>query len=168
MNKRPLSATQRLMQKIASTAPGAWFLARAMHHMDRMVFKLSGGRTTMAGVMTGLPVVVLATKGAKSGLIRTIPLLCIEDEERPGTLAVVASNFGQSHNPAWYYNLKANPETTGSINGLVSSYAAHEAKDEEYERFWNYALDTYIGFPSYKVRAGQRHIPIMVMEPRSA
>lgn len=165
MRKKPLSASQRLMQKIASTAPGAWFLARAMHHLDRIVFRLSGGRTTMASVMTGLPVVVLATKGAKSGLIRTIPLLCIEDEDHPGTVAVVASNFGQLHNPAWYYNLKANPEVTGSINGQLRTYATREAKDAEYERFWNYALDTYIGFPSYKVRAGQRHIPIMVMEP---
>jgi deazaflavin-dependent oxidoreductase (nitroreductase family) len=165
MAKKQLSAAQRFIQKIASTRPGAWFLARTQHHLDRIVFKLSNGRTTMAGAMTGIPVVVLANKGAKSGLIRTIPLLCIEDEENPGVLVLIASNFGQGHNPAWYYNLMANPEATCTLDGLSHKYAAHEAQGEEYERYWGYALDTYIGFPDYKIRAGQRHIPIMAMTP---
>ena len=167
MSKKQLSGAQRFMQKIASSKPGAWFLARTQHHLDRIFFKLSSGRTTMAGMMTGLPVVVLANKGAKSGLIRTIPLLCIEDEDNPETLILIASNFGQAHNPAWYYNLLANPEATCTLNGLTHTYTAHEAQGEEYERCWTYALDTYMGFPHYKIRAGERHIPIMVMEPVS-
>ena len=168
MNKKPLTTTQRFMQKIAASKPGAWFMARTQHHLDRIIFKLSGGRTTLAGMLTGIPVVVLANKGAKSGLIRTIPLLCIIDEEQPSTLALVASNFGQLHNPAWYYNLKANPEATCTLDGISRSYIAREAKGEEYEKFWNCALDVYIGFPSYKLRAGDRHIPIMLMEPVSS
>lgn len=165
MNKKSLSPFHRFMHTIASSKAGAWFLARTQHHLDRAVFKLSGGRTTMAGVMTGIPIVVLATRGAKSGIIRTTPLLCIEDEDSPGRLAVVASNFGQLHNPAWYYNLKANPQVTGTLHGVASTYAVHEAVEQEYDKFWNYALDTYMGFPHYKVRAGQRHIPIMIMQP---
>ena len=167
MSKKQLSGLQRFMQKIASSKPGAWFLARTQHHLDRLFFKLSGGRTTMAGAMTGLPVVVLANKGAKSGLIRTIPLLCIEDEVNPDILILVASNFGQAHNPAWYYNLLANPEANCTLNGLTRTYIAHEAQDEQYTRYWSYALNTYMGFPHYKVRAGDRHIPIMVMTPIS-
>lgn len=165
MARKPLSTAQKIMQQLASTRPGAWFLARTQHHLDRMVFKLSNGRTTMAGFMIGLPVVTLANKGAKSGLIRIIPLLCIDDEDNPGTLALVASNFGQGHNPAWYYNLKANPEANCTLDGLTRTYRAREAEGEEYNRFWQYALDTYLGFPHYKVRAGERHIPIMIMEP---
>lgn len=164
-SKKPLSPAHRFMHKIASSKPGAWFLARTQHHLDRIFFKLSGGRTTMAGIMTGLSVVVLANKGAKSGLIRTIPLLCIDDEDNPGVLALVASNFGQSHNPAWYYNLKANPEANCTLNGLTRTYLAREAEGEEYQRFWNFALDTYMGFPHYKARVGDRHIPIFIMEP---
>lgn len=165
MPKKPLSPFQRFMQKIASSKPGAWFLARTQHHLDRIVFKLSGGRTTMAGVLTGLPVVILANKGAKSGLIRTIPLLCIEDEKNPDHLILIASNFGQSHNPAWYYNLRANPQANCTLDGVTRTYHAREAQGEDYERCWSYALDTYMGFPHYQIRAGQRHIPIMVMEP---
>lgn len=153
------------MQKIASSTPGAWFLARTQHHLDRVFFNLSGGRTTMAGAMTGLPVVIVASKGARSGIVRTIPLLCIDDEDYPGTLAVVASNFGQARNPAWYYNLKAHPEVDCTLHGEKLRYRGREAEGEEYQRFWQYALDTYIGFPQYKMRAGQRHIPIMILEP---
>ncbi len=165
MSKKQLSGFHKFMQTIASSKPGAWFLARTQHHLDRVFFKLSGGRTTMAGMLVGLPVVVLANKGAKSGLIRTIPLLCIEDEESPETLILIASNFGQTHNPAWYYNLLANPEASCTLNGLTQTYTAHEAKGAEYDRCWAYALDTYMGFPHYKIRAGARHIPIMVMKP---
>ena len=165
MTKRPLSRFQRLMQKIASSKPGAWVFARTQHHLDRLVFKLSGGRTTMAGVLTGLPVVMLANKGAKSGLIRTIPLLCIGDEENPDNLILVASNFGQRHHPAWYYNLRANPQANCTLYGITRTYRAREATGEDYERYWSHALDVYMGFPHYKIRAGQRHIPIVVMEP---
>lgn len=166
MDTPKISRLQRGMQKIASSKPGAWFLARFQHHLDRLVFKWSGGRTTMAGVLTGLPVVVLTTKGAKTGLPRTIPLLCIFDQQQTGTLALIASNFGQAHNPAWYHNLKANPEASCTLDGATRTYRAREIEGEEYERIWRYALATYLGFPHYKIRAGERHIPIMLMEPQ--
>jgi deazaflavin-dependent oxidoreductase (nitroreductase family) len=153
------------MQKIASSRPGAWFLARTQHHLDRLVFRLSAGRTTMAGVMTGLAVVVVETIGAKTGLTRTIPLLSIEDEEDPRRFAIVASNFGQTHHPAWYFNLRAHPRVRCSLDGNSAEYIAHEASGDEYQRFWNYALATYMGFPHYQRRVGSRHIPIFVMTP---
>ncbi len=165
MPPKTLSAFHRGMHKVASTSAGAWFLARTQHHLDRVVFTLSSGRTTMAGMMTGLSVVVLSAKGAKSGVIRAIPLLCIEDEAEPGAFAIVASNFGQSHNPAWYYNLKAHPQVSCTLRGQTQNYTATELEGEEYERYWGYALDTYMGFPHYKSRVGDRHIPIFVMKP---
>lgn len=167
MPPKKLSAFHRGMHQVASTSAGAWFLARTQHHLDRIVFKLSGGRTTMAGIITGLSVVVLSAKGAKSGVIRDIPLLCVEDEAEPGVFAIVASNFGQGHNPAWYYNLKANPQASCTLRGQIQDYMATELKGDEYQRYWGYALDTYMGFPHYKSRVGDRHIPIFVMKPLS-
>jgi len=168
MPPKKLSAFHRGMHQIASTSAGAWFMARTQHHLDRIVFKLSGGRTTMAGVLTGLSVVVLSAKGAKSGVIRDIPLLCIEDEAEPGIFAIVASNFGQGHNPAWYYNLKANPQTRCTLRGQSQDYVATELEGDEYQRYWGYALATYMGFPHYKSRVGDRHIPIFVVKAVSA
>jgi len=154
------------VKKFASTKPGAWFGAQVLHHCDRLFLKLPGRRRTLTGIISGLPVVTLTTTGAKSGLPRTVPLLCIRDPEAPKRFALVASNWGQRHYPAWYHNLKATPQASGNIQGEVVQYNAHEAEGDEYQRFWELAQATYPGFPNYKKRIGdQRHIPIMVMTP---
>jgi deazaflavin-dependent oxidoreductase (nitroreductase family) len=165
MNQRRFSFFHGFVQKIASSRPGAWFFARTLHYFDRIVFKVSGGRATMTSALAGLPVVLLTTTGAKSGLPRTLPLLCIRDERNPHIFALVASNLGQRHYPAWYINLKVNPRAIGSIRGQAETYVAHEASGEEYERFWQCAANTYIGYPLYKQRVGERRIPIMIMTP---
>lgn len=131
--------------------------------MDRTLLKLTIKRTTLTSVLSGLPVVVVTTVGAKSGVARTVPLACIRDERDPNSFALVASNWGQDHHPAWYFNLRACPRATCLISGRTGEYVAHEATGEEYERFWQRATDAYIGFPAYRQRAGNRHIPIMVM-----
>jgi F420H(2)-dependent quinone reductase len=90
MNKNRYSFFHAFVQTVASSRPGAWFYARSLHYFDRVFFKLSGGRATMTGALAGLPVVILTTTGAKSGLPRTLPLLCIRDERNPATFALVA------------------------------------------------------------------------------
>ncbi len=165
MTKQNYSTFHSFMQKIAASRPGAWYFARTLHHFDRVFLKLTNGRTTMTSLLAGLPVVILTTIGAKSGLPRTLPLLCISDEHNPDSFAVIASNYGQRHYPAWYFNLKANARATCSIRGQAGEYIAHEASSEEYERFWQRAMDIYIGYPLYKQRVGKRRIPIMVMTP---
>ena len=159
------SRFQRFIQKIASSRPGAWFFARTLHHFDRIVLKLSGGKTTMTGILAGLPVVYVTATGAKSGLPRTLPLIYIRDSSNPDSFALIASNYGQYHNPAWYYNLKANPRAQCLIEGQSEEYLAHEASGEEYDRYWQAACDTYVGYPLYKQGAAHRRIPIMVMTP---
>jgi deazaflavin-dependent oxidoreductase (nitroreductase family) len=153
------------MQKVTSSRPGSWFFARTLHHFDRIVLKLSGGRKTLTSILGGIPMMVLTHTGAKSGLARSTPLVCIRDVNDPKTLAIIASNWGQDHHPSWYFNLKANPRATCEIEGQVEAYIAHEAKGEEYDRFWQYASETYIGYPLYKQRAGERRIPVMVLIP---
>jgi len=165
MTRQRYSPFHSFMQKIASSRPGAWFFSHTLHHFDRVFLKLSGGRTTMTSIVAGLPVVILTSVGAKSKLPRTLPVLCIRDERTPDTFAIVASNWGQRHYPAWYFNLKANPRATCSIRGQAGEYVAHEASGEEYEELWRCAMDTYVGFPLYKQRAAERRIPIMVMTP---
>ena len=95
MTKKKYSAFHRLNQKIAASKAGSWFYAHTLHHFDALFLKLSKGRNTMSSLVSGLPVVVLTTTGAKSGLPRTTPLLGIRDEQNPAVLAVIASNWGQ-------------------------------------------------------------------------
>lgn len=165
MTRKNYSPFHSLVQKVLSTRFGAWYGSLTAHHFDRMVLKLTGGRMTMGNIVSGLPVAVVTTIGAKSGLSRTLPLLFIRDEHDPNVFALIASNWGSKHHPAWYFNLKANPHATCSIRGQVREYVAHEASGEAYDRFWQYAMGTYLGFPLYKQRAANRHIPIMVMTP---
>jgi deazaflavin-dependent oxidoreductase (nitroreductase family) len=165
MAERRYSLFQSFMQKIASTSTGAWLLSRTLHQSDWIFLKLSKGRMTLSSILTGVPVVVLTTTGARSGLPRTLPLLCIRATGNSDQLAVIASNWGQRHHPSWYFNLKAEPRATCSIGGKAGTYLAHEARGEEYEKIWQCAVETYLGYSLYKQRAGKRHIPIMVLTP---
>jgi deazaflavin-dependent oxidoreductase (nitroreductase family) len=165
VNGKRYSLLHSIIQKIVSSRPGSWFFSHTLHHLDRIVLKLTRQRTTLTAILAGLPVIFLTTVGAKSGMRRTVPLVAITDERNPDTFAVIASNWGQSAHPAWYLNLKACPRAAGSISGRTVQYVAHEPSGEEYARFWQRAEETYIGYSLYKVRAGERHIPIMVMRP---
>lgn len=162
---QPYSAFHILNQKIASTRLVSWFYARTLHHFDRAFLKLTRGRATLSSMLGGLPEVLVTTVGAKSGKPRTIPLIYVRDETTPKMFALIASNWGQEHNPAWYYNLKAHPCARCSIGGQTGEYVAHEATGDEYEKFWQSAIKTYVGYPLYRHRASGRHIPIIVMSP---
>lgn len=165
LTTRLYSSFQTSMQVIASTRFGSWLLPKTHHHVDRFLLKLTNNRTNLTSTLTGLPVVLLKAKGAKSGKLRTTPLLCVGDESGSGKFALIASNYGKKNHPSWYYNLKANPLARCSINGQERDYVAREAKGEEYAKYWQTAMDAYLGFSKYQEQAGDRHIPIMIMEP---
>jgi deazaflavin-dependent oxidoreductase (nitroreductase family) len=159
------SPLHSFVHKVASSRPGARFFAPILHRLDAVALTLTRGRRTLSGLLAGVPTVVVTTTGARTGLPRTIPLLCIRDREDPEVFALIATNWGQNPHPAWYFNLKAHPQAECSIDGHSALYAAHEAAGEEYARFWNRAVDIYRGYLLYKQRIRGRAIPIMVMRP---
>ncbi len=154
---------QKTIQKFASSRFGAWSFSKLQHHFDRATFKLSGGKTTMSGVLSGLPVAMLTTTGARSGLPRTVPLLAIREDDGVDQIGFIATNWGQNRYPAWYFNLKKNPKALCQIDDFAGNYTAHEAEGEEHQHYWGLATQTYIGFRLYKQRIEKRRIPIMVM-----
>ncbi len=158
------NAFHSFIQGLAASPSGSRFLARALPFLDRWTLKFSGNRTTASSLLTGVPVIMLTTTGARTGLPRTSPLLPVHDPAHPGSFAIIASNFGQHHFPSWYYNLKKNPLASACIRGRLVRYTADEAAGEEYQRFWAYANDTYFGYGLYGARAGRR-IPILVLTP---
>src|SRR5215211_1722742 len=106
---KPPSRLQRVLQHLPASQLGAWIFARTLDPLDRLLLRLSGGRVSVPGVLTGLPVVMLTTIGAKSGQPRTVPLVGLRDGDK---VVLIGSNFGQTHHPGWYYNLRAHPEAT--------------------------------------------------------
>lgn len=153
---------QRVARRMAAWSPLSWLLAHLLHRLDRIVIQLTDGRQSLTSVMTGLPVAMVTAIGSKSGQPRTVPLLPLRDGEN---LVLIASNYGRAHHPAWYHNLKANPDAEVAIDGQTRRYTAREATGEERERHWRHAVEHYAGYAAYKERAADREIPIMVLEP---
>lgn len=154
------NAAQGVVRRIIATRPAAWALARTIHHLDRAVMRLSGGRTTAAALFSGLPVVTVTTTGAKSGQPRSVPLVAVPDGDR---LILIASNWGQAKHPAWYYNVKAHPDVTVTAGGETRRYVAREVMGEERAACWARAVAVYPGYEGYAKRAG-RGIPVVVVE----
>jgi deazaflavin-dependent oxidoreductase (nitroreductase family) len=113
-------------------------------------------------MLTGLPVVVLSTTGARSGKARIVPLAGYPDGEN---IILVASSLGSVHHPAWYHNLRANPQVQLNINGQTGNYNARMVDKSEREGYWQLALSYYPGYVEYEKRCGGRKIPIVVLEP---
>jgi deazaflavin-dependent oxidoreductase (nitroreductase family) len=156
------NVVQKAIRRVAGTAPGAWLFARVMHLVDRPVHRLSGGRTTMTAALAGLPVVMLTTTGARSGNPRTVPLLGLPLD---AGVAVIASNFGQAHNPGWCANLRAQPDATVVVRGTARAVRAREVEGADRDRIWADGLRVYPGWAAYERRTS-RHIPVFVLSPR--
>ncbi len=154
---------QRFLHFIPKSKPGSWFFARTLHHLDRPILRLTGGRQSMTNMLSGLPVVTVTTIGAKSGQLRSLPLVAIPDGEN---VILIASNYGQKHHPAWYYNLHAHPEVQLTYEGQTVAYTARETSGEERERCWQRAVDLYAGYASYKERAKHRKIGVFLLTPQ--
>ncbi|MBA3387800.1 MAG: nitroreductase family deazaflavin-dependent oxidoreductase [Rubrobacter sp.] len=135
-------------------------LVRTLHHADRFVFEATNGRRTASSLLTGLPIVMLITTGAKSGKKRTLPLLGIPDGE---DIIVVASGYGQTKYPAWYHNLRANPEARIYVEGMTRDVRAREAEGVERERLWRRGVKVFPGWDAFQQRASNRRIPVIIL-----
>lgn len=78
---------------------------------------------------------------------------------------LIPSSFGSSSHPAWYHNLRVNPEVQLTKKGLTEKYHAHIAAQAERDKYWQLALHYYPGYQAYEQRCGGREIPIVVLEP---
>jgi deazaflavin-dependent oxidoreductase (nitroreductase family) len=159
---REATPIQRLLSWSAATAPVSWVYVRVLHHLDRLSYRLTRGRHTFSSWLSGLPVVMLTTTGAKTSQQRTLPVIAVPDGER---LVVIASNWGQRQHPAWYYNLCAHPEATVTVGGVARRVRAHEATGEERDHLWLRDLEIYPGRSAYARRAANRRIPVVVLAP---
>lgn len=148
---------------LAVTRLGAQLFSWIAHPLDRLVMRLTGQRHSVTSILTGIPVVILITRGARSGKLRRVPLLSFRDGENVG---LIASNWGGAQHPAWYHNLSGDPKVWLWTAGRRFKCLAREAEDEERKRIWSQATQLYPGYDTYAIRAGNRRIPVIVLEPR--
>jgi F420H(2)-dependent quinone reductase len=146
---------------VMSLADRSWPLLRRLMGLHTQAYRLSGG--IIGHRFPGSPPMLLLDHvGAKSGVRRTIPLVYVEDGD---DVVLVASKGGHPKNPAWYHNLRANPDTTVQIGRERRPVRARAATREERKRLWPKAVATYSGYRDYQRRT-DREIPLIVLEPR--
>lgn len=150
----------RAVSHLVATRPGAWFFTRIAMRIDRTLMPLTRGRLRMS---LGMPSALLTHKGARSGVVRTTPLLYFTDGD---DVIFVASNGGAPKHPAWLHNVRASPEVEVSTDGRPDAYVAREAEGEERERLFRAACGMYPGYAVYQERAGDRQIAVVVCSPR--
>lgn len=113
--------------------------------------------------MQGRPVIILTSVGAKSGKLRKTALMRVEHD---GEYAVVASKGGAPDNPAWYYNLIAQPHVELQDLAVTRDYTARVVEGEERAKWWARAVATWPQYDDY-VTQTDREIPVFVLTPKN-
>ncbi len=128
--------------------------------LHTFVYRASGG--IIGPRIPGLPPMLLLDHvGARSGKKRTTPLVYMEDGE---DIVIVASKGGSPRHPAWFHNLKANPDTTVQTGRRKRWVRARVASREERERLWPQVVELYGGYANYQERT-EREIPLVILGP---
>jgi deazaflavin-dependent oxidoreductase (nitroreductase family) len=160
-SRRP-EPLRRLAHKAAEIIPMSWIPPHALVRIDRAFFRISGGRTTLSAWVSGFPIIMLTTTGARTGEPRTLPVLALPDGDH---LVLIASNFGRLSNPSWYYNLRAHPSVMITWKGSSVQMRARELLGEERQRCVDRGLEAYPWWAPYHRRAAPRQIPVIMLEP---
>ena len=127
--------------------------------MHRLLFRLSGGR--LLSRLDGVRVLILVTKGRKSGKRRSSPLLYFQFEGSDDFI-VVASNYGQDHHPAWYWNVVADPKVSVETKGERFAAEARIAQGEERTALFDRVAATNSRFAIYRAST-DRQIPVVAL-----
>jgi deazaflavin-dependent oxidoreductase (nitroreductase family) len=117
--------------------------------------------TTESVDIKGRRVVLLTTRGAKTGKLRKVPLMRVEHE---GSYAIVASLGGAPKHPVWYYNVKADPHVELQDGTESQDFKAREVTGDEKAIWWERAVAAYPDYADYQKKT-TRQIPVFVLEP---
>lgn len=123
------------------------------------LYESSGGKE--GTTLRGMPVVVVTTRGAKSGKIRKVPLMRVE---HAGRYAAVASMGGAPEHPLWYHNLRADPHVELQDGPVRADMVAREVTGEEKAQWWERAVAAFPDYAKYQAKT-DRQIPVFVVEP---
>ena len=121
-------------------------------------FRANGGKVT--GMFADRPLLLLTTRGAKSGTVYTTPLVYTRDGDR---LVVIASKGGAPTNPAWYHNLRANPTVTVELPNKKFEARAKVVDGEERDRLYAAQAAVLPIFAEYQQKTTRR-IPVVLLE----
>ena len=123
------------------------------------LYRLTSG--AIGGRMASLQVLLLTTTGRKTGQPRTTPLGYFRQD---GNLVVIASNGGADQNPAWFYNLKSNPQVTIQAGNKQLAAKAEVVDAEKRKQMWADLVKMAPVYDRYTTRT-KREIPLVILKP---
>jgi deazaflavin-dependent oxidoreductase (nitroreductase family) len=129
--------------------------------LDQLIRRLTRGRITLLDI-AGLPNLVLTVRGRKSGIPRTLPLLCVPYGD---DILIAGSNFGSPKEPIWVKNIEANPEVTVRFRRRTVKMVARHLEGDERATAWSHMLQTWPNFARYEQRTDRR-IKVFLLTPR--
>ena len=152
---------RRIIVKMAATRLGMGVFYLYVRLIDMPISRLTKGAFIPSANWNIMPIIYLTTTGVKSGIPRSIPVLCIPDGEN---LILVGSNWGNPKNPSWAYNLRKHPQTQLRKGKMVKYFSARELRGDERSAYWQKAVTFYPPYVSYEQHS-KRSLPIFLLEP---
>jgi deazaflavin-dependent oxidoreductase (nitroreductase family) len=160
---RPRGRLSRAYAALANTRLGRWISVHVLWRLDPLLMRVTGGR--LGSGLFLIPTALLETRGAKSGEPRRNVVIYFHDGDR---VTIVASKLGLAKHPAWFHNLRANPDV--SFGGIPMRATVVEDEAER-ARIWTLADRVFAPYATYRREAAAvgRTIPIVQLAPiRSA
>jgi len=144
--------------RLMGSRPLTWLSRMVAWKLDPILMRMSGGRL---GLGVGLPTALLETRGARSGSPRRNGVIYFHDGER---VTIIPSKAGAPEHPAWFHNLRANPDVVFGGQPFRAEIVSDEA---ERARLWALADNVFPAFATYRDRAARvgRTIPIVQLIP---
>jgi len=126
-----------------------------------MTNKIFENGTTDGQTIADRPVVLVTVRGAKTGKLRKVPLMRVEND---GRYAIVASLGGAPKHPVWYYNVKGDPHVDLQDGTVTKDYTAREVFGDEKAEWWERSVAAYPPYADYQKKT-DRQIPVFVLDP---
>ena len=140
-------------------APSPWDWVRSQVEE----YESSAGQRGNTLLDTGMPIIVVTTRGARTRAVRKTPLMRVEHD---GEYALVASMGGAPKHPVWYYNLLSHPDEVRIQDGPQPfDVAIRELTGNEKDQWWERAVAAYPPYAEYQAKT-ERLIPVFVASPR--
>jgi len=157
------SAAHRIVGRVAVSRLGMRFLRTIGSRVDPSLLRYTRGRVSCVWPCQA---VIMMHVGAKSGRTRATALVYFTDR---GRVILIASNFGEARNPAWYHNVKANPIVTLYGRGISGHFRAEEIYGAERDRLFQCAKAVPGPYGQYEQAAAakSRYLPVVGFTPQN-
>jgi deazaflavin-dependent oxidoreductase (nitroreductase family) len=138
-------------------------MSEQVNFNEAIIEEFRSNKGVVGGRFAGAPLLLLHSKGAKSGQIRVNPMMY---QQVPDGYAVFGSRGGSDSHPDWYYNLLANPDAEIEVGEDTVAVCARVLEGDERETIWTEQKKRYKAFADYEAGTS-RVIPVILLEPVS-